>query len=126
MSTTPERTFGTEFRRIRRESQKTLEDVARIMGVSIPHVSDIERGRRSPPPRAMIAQILEQWGRAEELDSLSQLAMRYRGEFQRAPKNANEERVLVALERALDVDLSTAEYDQILRFLEDIRRRGNG
>lgn len=125
MANKPERTFGTELRRIRREEDKTLEDVANIMGVTIPHVSDIERGRRSPPPRPMIARILGEWDRLEELDGLGELAMRFRGEFQRAPKNASEHQVLVALERALDDNLSSAQYEQILKLLEEIRRKNN-
>src|SRR5437868_5342685 len=104
MSEKQPKTFGTELRRIRRETDKTLEDVAIILDVSIPHVSDIERGRRSPPSRTAIANILRTWGRSEELDNLADLAMQFRGQFQRAPRNAAERRVLVGLERALDTE----------------------
>lgn len=123
MSNESERTFGTELRRIRREAGKTLEDIANIMKVSIPHVSDIERGRRSPPPRLMIAKILAVWNRLDALDELADLAMKFRGEFQRAPKNQSEHNVLVALERTLDNELQDADYTEIMKLLEQIKDR---
>ena len=126
MSRRDEKTFGTELRRIRREENKTLENIAEVMKVSIPHVSDIERGRRSPPPRAMIARILESWGRLEDLDTLAELAMKYRGEFQRAPKSANERQVLVALERTLDSGPTEDDFKKLLEFLKTMGGKENG
>ena len=43
----PER-FGDTLRRTRQEAEKTLGDVARLLGVSVVYVSDVERGNRRP------------------------------------------------------------------------------
>jgi len=40
--------FGDLLRRLRRQADKTLGDVARKLGVSIPYLSDVERGNRKP------------------------------------------------------------------------------
>jgi len=40
--------FGDLLRRLRRKEDKTLGDVARELGVSIPYLSDVERGNRKP------------------------------------------------------------------------------
>lgn len=43
----PER-FGDALRRARHDAEKTLGDVARLLGVSVVYVSDVERGNRRP------------------------------------------------------------------------------
>ena len=43
----PER-FGDVLRRARHDAEKTLGDVARLLGVSVVYVSDVERGNRRP------------------------------------------------------------------------------
>ena len=43
----PER-FGDLLRKQRRKADKTLGDVARLLGVSIVFLSDVERGNRAP------------------------------------------------------------------------------
>lgn len=40
--------FGDLLRKLRRQADKTLGDVSRELGVSIPYLSDIERGNRKP------------------------------------------------------------------------------
>ena len=45
--------FGRKFRRWRKEAGLTMGEVARKLGLSIPYISDIERGTR-PPPRVEI------------------------------------------------------------------------
>ncbi len=40
--------FGDLLRQMRRKADKTLGDVARELGVSIPYLSDVERGNRKP------------------------------------------------------------------------------
>ena len=40
--------FGDILRRTRQNSGKTLGDVARLLGVSVVYVSDVERGNRRP------------------------------------------------------------------------------
>ena len=43
----PER-FGDALRSERRNARKTLGDVAKLLGVSVVYVSDVERGNRRP------------------------------------------------------------------------------
>ncbi len=43
----PER-FGDALRRSRHDAGKTLGDVAKLLGVSVVYVSDVERGNRRP------------------------------------------------------------------------------
>jgi len=43
----PER-FGELLRKLRRKENKNLGDVARLLGVSVVYVSDVERGNRKP------------------------------------------------------------------------------
>ncbi len=43
----PER-FGDLLRRLRRKTNRTLGDVARVLGVSVVYLSDVERGNRRP------------------------------------------------------------------------------
>ncbi len=43
----PER-FGDILRRARQNTKKTLGDVARLLGVSVVYVSDVERSNRRP------------------------------------------------------------------------------
>ena len=43
----PER-FGDALRKARRNAEKTLGDVAKLLDVSVVYVSDIERGNRRP------------------------------------------------------------------------------
>ena len=43
----PER-FGDALRKTRRNAKKTLGDVAKLLGVSVVYVSDVERGNRRP------------------------------------------------------------------------------
>ena len=40
--------FGDALREQRRNANKTLGDVARLLGVSVVYVSDVERGNRRP------------------------------------------------------------------------------
>ena len=43
----PER-FGDALRKARQDAENTLGDVAKLLGVSVVYVSDVERGNRRP------------------------------------------------------------------------------
>ena len=43
----PER-FGDLLRKLRRKANRTLGDVARVLGFSVVYMSDVERGNRKP------------------------------------------------------------------------------
>jgi transcriptional regulator with XRE-family HTH domain len=55
--------FGEVLRRLRRESGKTLGEVARLLGVSAVYVSDVERGNRKPFTRGRILEIADFLGK---------------------------------------------------------------
>jgi transcriptional regulator with XRE-family HTH domain len=57
----PER-FGDLLRKLRRKADKTLGDVARLLGVSVVYVSDVERGNRKPLSNERIIQIAKLLG----------------------------------------------------------------
>lgn len=42
------RRFGDELRRLRIEAGKTMAELAESLGISVPYLSDVERGRRNP------------------------------------------------------------------------------
>ena|ERR1017187_7173340 len=52
----PER-FGDQLRKLRRKGDKTLGDVARLLGLSVVYVSDVERGNRKPLSNERIVRI---------------------------------------------------------------------
>ena len=54
----PER-FGDLLRRLRRKANRTLGDVARLLGVSVVYLSDIERGNRRPLSRERILKVAD-------------------------------------------------------------------
>ena len=51
--------FGEILRQLRRKADKTLGDVARLLGVSVVYLSDVERGNRNPFSRGRILRIAE-------------------------------------------------------------------
>lgn len=54
----PER-FGDALRRSRHNAEKTLGDVAKLLGVSVVYVSDVERGNRRPFSNERILKVAE-------------------------------------------------------------------
>jgi transcriptional regulator with XRE-family HTH domain len=57
----PER-FGDLLRRKRREATKTLGDVAKLLGISVVYLSDVERGNRKALSNQRILRIAEYFG----------------------------------------------------------------
>lgn len=49
--------FGEVLRQYRRQAEKTLGDIARLLNVSTVYVSDVERGNRKPFARERILKI---------------------------------------------------------------------
>jgi transcriptional regulator with XRE-family HTH domain len=71
------RRFGDLLRELRRAKNKTLGDVARMLGVSVVYLSDVERGHRKPFNRDRILKVATFLG-ADSTD-LFQAADRERG-----------------------------------------------
>jgi transcriptional regulator with XRE-family HTH domain len=72
----PER-FGDLLRQQRRKADKTLGDVARLLGVSVVFLSDVERGNRRPLNNERLVRIAEFLGQDPTL--LIEAADRERG-----------------------------------------------
>jgi transcriptional regulator with XRE-family HTH domain len=53
------RRFGEVLRQLRRDADKTLGQIARLLGVSTVYVSDVERGNRKPFSRDRILKIAD-------------------------------------------------------------------
>lgn len=51
--------FGELLRSLRREKEKTLGQVARMLGISVVYLSDVERGHRKPFNRDRILKIAD-------------------------------------------------------------------
>jgi transcriptional regulator with XRE-family HTH domain len=51
--------FGKVLRQYRRDADKTLGDIARLLDVSAVYISDVERGNRKPFARERILRIAE-------------------------------------------------------------------
>ena len=49
--------FGQVLREVRINAGKTQGDIASLLGISVPYVSDIEHGKRNPLSRERIEQV---------------------------------------------------------------------
>ncbi|MBQ7609083.1 MAG: helix-turn-helix transcriptional regulator [Desulfovibrionaceae bacterium] len=52
-------TFGPTIRKLREGLNKSMKDLANLLGVSVVYISDIERGRRNPPQGEKLHKIAE-------------------------------------------------------------------
>ncbi|MEI7893891.1 MAG: helix-turn-helix transcriptional regulator [Myxococcales bacterium] len=92
MTYDPRHAFGERLRELRKTANKTLGELAAILGVSIVYVSDVERGNR-PPFRA---ELIEKIAASLGIDGteLHKLAAEGRGAFElrtdRIPERAHE------------------------------------
>lgn len=111
--------FGGELRRLREQAGVTLKDVAKVLGdVSVPYVSDIERGRRNPPSPSNIRLIARLLGVPDAADRLIGLAVQDRGEISLEPKNKDQRELLVSLNRSIEqAELDPATIAQINELL---------
>jgi transcriptional regulator with XRE-family HTH domain len=92
MKSDPRRAFGERLRALRKKADKTLGDVAEILGVSVVYMSDVERGNRPPLRHDLIDKVaVVLCGDAGELH---RLAAEVRGAFElrtdRMPERAKE------------------------------------
>lgn len=113
----PSKTFGQLMRHWREEKEVTLRVVAEHLGYKIPHVSDIERGNRNPPPDDKIRLLADLLGKADQVEDLLVAAMRTRDNsitFQTS--DARGQKALVRLQRRLtDRDV----FDRLLAILNE-------
>jgi len=113
--------FGDELRRLRREAGLNLADLADVLDRSIVFVSEIERGRKNPPPPDAIRKLLIRLGHEEKLLEFLRLAVQARESVEISVKNKGKEvtDLLLALARRCDEDeLDEATADKMRRLLE--------
>lgn len=85
--------FGVEFRKLRRESGRTLADVAEIAGCSISDASRIERDQMAPYPSEILEKILCKFGCLNKHCFLMTYALAYQ-EPEFSPELEHAEKVL--------------------------------
>lgn len=51
--------FGSYIREKREEQNSSMRDLAHLLNVSVPYISDIERGRRNPPQGESLQKIAD-------------------------------------------------------------------
>lgn len=113
--------FGVLLREWRRQKGLTLVDVADAAGISIVHMSDIERSRRNPPGEDTIRAIARRLGQESEVERLLALAALQRGSVEiplaqkRNPPELAE--TLVALARRCDQGDVDGEFVAALKDL---------
>lgn len=116
-----EQDFGREFRRWRKEARLTMGEVARELKLSIPYISDIERGTR-PPPRV---EILERAAEVLGQDPFDVIiaAEQSRGRYELSATATRKHReVGASLLRSWD-NLSPEKLEEIERVLKGGGRR---
>lgn len=113
--------FGREFRRLRLRATKTLKDVADLLDVSIPYVSDVELGRRQPFSGKVIEDLAAFLNCSDaETETLRVLAVKDRGEITLTARNESERELLVALDRRME-NLNDETVKKIRKLLDEIR-----
>ena len=110
------RPFGDEMRQQRVRAGKTMQDVAREIGVSIAYVSDVERGHRAPLNREQILKAATVLGVPPE--PLLLAAAQYRGGFELpfSLGNARRNQLGVVLMRRWE-SLGPAGIEDLLRVI---------
>lgn len=92
MKSDPKRAFGERLRALRKKADRTLGDVAEVLGVSVVYVSDVERGNRPPLRPDLIDKVAVVLG--GDAGELHKLAAEVRGAFElrtdRMPERAKE------------------------------------
>jgi transcriptional regulator with XRE-family HTH domain len=113
--------FGTLLREERRRNKQTLGNVARQLEISIPYVSDVERGNRAPfaPERIIVlAEFLN-----TDAGALLVAAAESRGAFELDAKQSRmHQEVGAALMRGW-TDLSEEDLESIAGILQ--KRKGS-
>lgn len=115
-------TFGQELRRLRREANLTLADLAKAGGVTTVYVSRIERGDSPPPRPDVISKFLDRVGRPDEFRRMEQLAALSRATVEIAIKDKPQEQAELFLSLARRSDEGELTHDVILELLAILKR----
>lgn len=117
-------TLGSEIRRLRADAGETLRGFARSIGVSAPHLSDIEHDRRRPSKEVLekIVQKLAHVGATYE--ALDKLDARLDAESQLLASENPE--VKMMLRTVKELQDSGRPLSEVLKNLEAMLKKGKG
>lgn len=122
MNKNVEQSFG-EFIASKREEKKiTLREMARLLKITPPYLSDIEKDRRNPPDKEKLDEISVILSLTEEECSyMYDLAGKKRNAISPDLPEYIMERdyVRVALRKAIDLDIGEEEWRRFVQELED-------
>lgn len=122
MNKNVEQSFG-EFIASKREEKKiTLREMARLLKITPPYLSDIEKDRRNPPDKEKLDEISVILSLTEEECSyMYDLAGKKRNAISPDLPEYIMERdyVRVALRKAIDLDIGEEEWTRFVQELED-------
>lgn len=110
--------FGEILRTARQAKNRTMGDIARLLGVSVPFISDVEHNRRPPLSHERIERVAA----FLEVDAteLHLAAARFKGSVELDTNSDRRQQAAAALARGW-TDYSDAELDQIRLFAEQMR-----
>lgn len=116
----PYRGFADTIRRRRKELDQTLDDISTATGLSLPYVSELERGVKQPP----LGLAVEKLAKALDLDpqGLEKLARLSRRTVEIDLDGAAEpqRRLAVLLHRKLERGMTQEQAEQAIRSLQQI------
>lgn len=117
--------FGEAFREARIAKKLTVREVAEHVEKSIGYLSDVEHNRKRPPKLELVSELEDFLG--IEDGKLLRLAAKFR---KKVPKEVTNKirmapRLSAALLRAdADYELTDEQFDEVLDFIENIRKKG--
>lgn len=91
----PPMTLGREIRRLRTNAGTTLRGLARTIGISAPHLSDIEHDRRRPSKELLKKIVSELQPVGATLAGLDRLDARFENDLQEWADSTPEVRILL-------------------------------
>lgn len=116
----PYRGFADLIRRRRKELDRTLDDIATAASLSLPYVSELERGVKQPP----LGEVIDRLADALDLDT-AQLEREARlsrrtVEIDLEGTEEPQRRLAVLLHRRFQLGLTAAEAEEAFRRLQEI------
>lgn len=109
------RQFGKTLRRLRTQAGKSMGEFARYLGVSVPYLSDVERGNRAP----LTTQNIVKAAKFFNIDPqpLLEAAVEWRGHVELEASSGRAREVGVSLMRGWE-NLEEEDLDAIERILQ--------
>ena len=117
-----ELSFGKYLTNLREKKDVTLRELARLIGVSAPFLSDVEKGRKPPLTAERLEKVISALHLSkEEADKLNNLAGKQKGTIapDLSPYVMNDY-VSNALRTAKDLDAGEKEW---LHFVEELKKQ---